>query len=512
MDNKLKKFAPVGLYLSLIAAAVSIGIYILHRQMTVPLQVSLAFIVLGLALFILLDPERAREMATGRQGKNTSNILIMTTAVLGILVVLNYLGNNHSVRWDLTEDKVNSLTPETLEILNSLPSKVSITGFYSAQMSKSYTTQLLENYKAAAPDKFDYEYIDPVANPIAAAGITRDGTLVISLDGRKEQITYADEKEISGALVRLANPEKRNIYFLTGHGEYQLQGTETEKYGLAKSELEAKNYTVQSLNLLINPSIPDDALAIVIAGGKTALNEEEVDLLKEFLKKGKAVVWLVNPSAESGIKVENDRFSDYLSAEWGITVDNDLMIDTNVNPPTILVADKYGNHSITNKLQGLVTLFPGARSVQYDESREKIVGYPLVSSSAASWGEMDQQSISSQKVSPDMDVDRIGPVEIAVAAKNIDTNGRLVIIGDAEFATDNNFIQYGNGILLINAIDWAAGQEDLINLTPREETQRMLVPPTIFSNGLIMLVTVFLIPGGVLAAGIISWAQRRKRG
>lgn len=512
MDKKIKRFAPVGLYISGLAAAISLGLYILQRQMTLALQVSLVSIILGVALFIFMDPEKAKEIITGRQGKNSSNTFLMTIAVLGILIVINYLGNNHSVRWDFTEDKVNSLTPETLEILDSLSSKVAITGFYSPQMSRSYTTQLLESYKTAAPDKFEFEFIDPVADPVAASGITRDGTLVISMDGRKEQITYADEKEISGALVRLANPEKRNIYFLTGHGEYPLESTDVEKYQLAKSELEAKNYTIQTLNLLQEPSIPEDALAIVIPGGKTALNADEVDLLKDFLKTGKAVVWLVNPSAESGIKPENDLFADYLLADWGITVDNDLMIDTNVNPPTILVADKYGNHSITNKLQGLVTLFPGSRSVQYDENHEKVVGYPLVSSSSASWGEMDQESITSQKVSPDLETDRIGPLEIAIAAKNIETNGRLVIIGDAEFATDNNFVQYGNGILLINAIDWAAGQEDLINLTPRQSTQRMLVPPTIFSNGLIMLVTVFLIPGAVLTAGIITWVQRRKRG
>lgn len=512
MDKNIKRFASVGLYISGLAAAISLGLYILQRQMTLALQVSLVSIVLGIALFIFMDPEKAKEIVTGRQGKNSSNTFLMTIAVLGILIVINYLGNNHSVRWDFSEDKINSLTPETLEILDSLPSKVAITGFYSPQMSRSYTTQLLENYKTAAPDKFEFKFIDPVADPVAASGITRDGTLVISMDGRKEQITYADEKEISGALVRLANPEKRNIYFLTGHGEYPLESTDVEKYKLAKSELEAKNYTIQTLNLLQEPSIPKEALAIVIAGGKTALSADEVDLLKDYLENGKAVVWLVNPSAESGIKSENDLFADYLLADWGITVDDDLMIDTNVNPPTILVADKYGNHSITNKLQGLVTLFPGSRSVQYDENYEKVVGYPLVSSSSASWGEMDLESIASQKVSPDLDKDRIGPLEIAIAAKNIETNGRLVIVGDAEFATDNNFVQYGNGTLLINAIDWAAGQEDLINLTPRQTTQRMLVPPTIFSNGLIMLVTVFLIPGAVLTTGVITWVQRRKRG
>jgi hypothetical protein len=52
----------------------------------------------------------------------------------------------------------------------------------------------------------------------------------------------------------------------------------------------------------------------------------------------------------------------------------------------------------------------------------------------------------------------MGPLDVALAAKNIDTNGRLVIIGDAEFANDNNYPSMGM-VLLINSIDWAAGRK-----------------------------------------------------
>jgi ABC-type uncharacterized transport system involved in gliding motility auxiliary subunit len=137
---------------------------------------------------------------------------------------------------------------------------------------------------------------------------------------------------------------------------------------------------------------------------------------------------------------------------------------------------------------------------------------PLVSTSQTAWGETELDSVSDQQVSLNEEKDNIGPVNVAIAAKNIVTNGRLVLIGDAEFATDNNFTQYGNGTLLINTIDWAAGQEDLIDLTPRENIQRVLLPPTVFSNGVVLLVTVFLIPGLILMAGIIVGIQRKKRG
>jgi ABC-type uncharacterized transport system involved in gliding motility auxiliary subunit len=372
----------------------------------------------------------------------------------------------------------------------------------------------LENYKTESGGKLDYKFIDPNADPVAAreAKITTDGSLVLTMDGRTEQVTYADEKGISNALIRLSNPGNRNVYFLAGHGEYPIEGSAQEKYSLVKSVLEGKNYTVKSLDLLNASSIPDDALAIVIAGGTTPLNQKEVDLLKGFLGKGKALVWLDNPPAESGIKASDDLLGAYLKSDWGITMDDDLMIDTNVNPPTVLATNSYGNHSITERLQNLYTVFPVVRSIQFDKAPEGITGFPLVNSSSASWGETDQASITSLQVSPDEKTDRIGPVMIALAAQNTTTNARVVVVGDAEFANDNNYPQYGNSVLIINAIDWSAGQEDMINLTPRDNTKRSLVPPTVFSNGLIFLITVLLIPGAILIAGIVTSVQRKKRG
>jgi ABC-type uncharacterized transport system involved in gliding motility auxiliary subunit len=88
----------------------------------------------------------------------------------------------------------------------------------------------------------------------------------------------------------------------------------------------------------------------------------------------------------------------------------------------------------------------------------------------------------------------------------------VVVFGDADFATDANFAQFGNGDILINSIDWAAGQEELISLTPKDTVQRVLVPPKQYTMGLILFGFVFLLPGAVLVSGIVVWVQRRKRG
>jgi hypothetical protein len=61
------------------------------------------------------------------------------------------------------------------------------------------------------------------------------------MDGHSEQITYWMKKK-SRCIDSSIQPDKRNIYFLTGHGEYELETTTQEnKYSRVKAALEAKN-------------------------------------------------------------------------------------------------------------------------------------------------------------------------------------------------------------------------------------------------------------------------------
>src|SRR4030042_918905 len=124
MKPEWRRFAPLGLYISLLAVLVFFGLFIVFRRFDLPLQISLGMILIGLALFALLDPDRARRALTGRQTSYGSNALVLSLACIAIIVVVNYLGFHYSERWDLTEGKQFTLAPETLETLNKLPETI----------------------------------------------------------------------------------------------------------------------------------------------------------------------------------------------------------------------------------------------------------------------------------------------------------------------------------------------------------------------------------------------------
>jgi ABC-type uncharacterized transport system involved in gliding motility auxiliary subunit len=88
----------------------------------------------------------------------------------------------------------------------------------------------------------------------------------------------------------------------------------------------------------------------------------------------------------------------------------------------------------------------------------------------------------------------------------------VVVFGDADFVTDGNFAAYANSDIFVNSVDWAAGKEELINLTPKNNTQRVMVPPQKMVMNLIFLVVVILMPALGLIGGVIVWTQKRRRG
>jgi hypothetical protein len=147
------------------------------REWNLAVQISLGLVLVGLALFAILDPKRVRRglEAARRYG---SNAIVMTVAFVGILVVVNYLVLT-SQTLGLNRNQQFTLAPETVEALGKLPTGKSH-GFYTARMPKEDADGLLNQFKFKGQGNFDYEFINPEEDPLSAQNfnVTRDGTVV----------------------------------------------------------------------------------------------------------------------------------------------------------------------------------------------------------------------------------------------------------------------------------------------------------------------------------------------
>jgi ABC-type uncharacterized transport system involved in gliding motility auxiliary subunit len=417
---------------------------------------------------------------------------------------------------DLTEDNVNTLSPELNSALATLSEKVTATAFFSQSNNTETTDQLLSNIKANSNGNFDYQFINPDRDPQAAlnAGITGDGKILLQMGDRKEIVAFASETEILKGMLRLLNPGNNVVYFLTGHGERDIEQSGEASMTRAKSTLESKNYTVKPLNLLAENQIPEDASLIVIAGPLQPVSEEEVNLLKEYLASGGSLIIMEDPTALTEFGDASDPLADMLAQDWGITLNNDIVIDLNSPQPTTAAAAYYDSaHPVTVNMNNLVSFFPFTRSLTLAGSTEGATLTPLVQTNERSWGETDFKSLTQGGTEVGMDQTEVqGPLTLAVAGENSTTGGRLVVFGTSNFAVDQIFDAYGNGDMFVNSVDWSAEQEDLASITPKTPTERTFKMPSQPLWIVILLSTVIVIPGLVVFAGVSTWLSRRRKG
>jgi ABC-type uncharacterized transport system involved in gliding motility auxiliary subunit len=149
----------------------------------------------------------------------------------------------------------------------------------------------------------------------------------------------------------------------------------------------------------------------------------------------------------------------------------------------------------------------------------------LVQTSEQSWAETDLKSVTTGKVEFNGDQgDRQGPIALAAAvsapaaeapapAGNASPDApkpesRIVAMGDSDFVANNAIGIQGNQDFFLNSINWLAQQEDLIAIRPRDAQDRRITL-TADQQQRIMLLSLLVIPGLVLAGGVYTWWRRR---
>jgi hypothetical protein len=115
--------------------------------------------------------------------------------------------------------------------------------------------------------------------------------------------------------------------------------------------------------------------------------------------------------------------------------------------------------------------------------------------------------------------DRAGPLDVMVMVEVAGAGaraGRLVVVGDADFASDAYYDMLGNANLVLNAFAWLAREDALAGGREKHvpEIERPLSPLVLTeaqSRGL-LLAMVVVQPVLVLALGVVVVGRRRWRG
>jgi ABC-type uncharacterized transport system involved in gliding motility auxiliary subunit len=519
-------FGIVGLVGALVA-------YLVRQAVDVYVYVPLLVGVVGILAFAFVDPERIQAWLGSRQARYGTNLAITSISLVAIVVVVNYIVYQASTQTklsvDLTENKANSLSPETIRTLRTLTAPVEVRAWFSPENSGwDAAMKLLDKYVADARGELTYKKIDPDANPVQAKedGVSKDGTLILVMGDQKQVVTNPAESEITTAILKLMNPGEHKVFFLTGHGEAGIDDTQNTGISTLVGTLRSKNYTVESLNLTQEKTVPEGSSILVIAGPKSPILDFELTAIKDYLAKGGGLIVLQNPYAVTQMDPTQDLLAAYLKNDWGISYQNDIIIDLINRYVLNPFASTYVAESpITQRIPAnLISVFPTAMSLLTETPTGKdfmpLAFIKIEAGNNQVWGETDLASVGlisflseSKTATFNKELDIPSPLTIAASSEDAATSTRVVVFGDEDFA-ENQIINQGAGAnsdLIVNAVDWASGQEKLITLTPKDQSYSFIsLPQDAWVMNAIVLTSACLLPGSFILLYGIVWYNRRK--
>ncbi|MEE2637672.1 MAG: GldG family protein [Acidobacteriota bacterium] len=503
----------------------------------------------GLVSILAYGAAHWREVARSFERRQTRYGALASTGILLVLVIvvaLNYVLARQNQRWDLTAAQQYSLSEQTRRVLDSLSAPVRILVFAREPEFPRYQDRLDEY--AYQSSQVRVEYIDADRQPMLARQyeIQTYGTIIFDYEGRVERVESDSEQDLTNALIKVVEGAEQTVYFMEGHGEKTHTDSNREGYSTVSAALELDNFSVQSLVLAQQGSIPDDATVVVVAGPQTDLLPGEIDALESYLTGGGKLLLMLDPPTSSDTAGPEGVLE--LARSWGIEVGINVVVDASGMgqlfgaDATMPVAANYPIHPITDRFD-LLTAYPLARSVDAATgTSDGRIPQSFIETSAQSWQEADIESLASGRVELEEEAgDRPGPVAIGMAvsvpltdaAEDGDSNEtpepsqadvgddaemadddtppeetRLVVIGDSDFPTNAVIGIGGNRDMFLNTISWLAQQENLISIRAREPEDRRLTL-TADAQRRVFWLSVLFIPAAALGAGVYTWWQRR---
>ncbi|GEM_PF-3080366 len=267
--------------------------------------VALGVSILGIAGFVLLDPQSVVKAITGRTGQYGLTTALMSLFFIAFVVAVFIIVRSANITpLDLTEASRYRLSDTTIQLLAELEEDVHVTGFFTRDQSDQQREAeiFLNQYQKYSNGRLTYSFVDPDRNPGEAArlGMTRSGVMVFEQGDRTAEAASVTEQSMTSALVQVLRGEARRLYIVTGHGERRTDDFSNSGYSQIGNLLSRGGFEVTSLNLLEQGSVPEDADLVLIAGPTAQFSATEVEALRTYLQNGGSLFLLSEPGAAGG--------------------------------------------------------------------------------------------------------------------------------------------------------------------------------------------------------------------
>jgi ABC-type uncharacterized transport system involved in gliding motility auxiliary subunit len=517
----MSRWGKILFFVAFLAMAIVFAVRYVLGSWIDPLYFPLALSIVALAVAVFLEMKFFLEFFTMRTTKHGLNMGTMILLVLAGLISVNFLAVRKNKVVDITEDKLHSLAPQTTEVLKGLGKPVEFTIFYRGDKSRDAMGPLRESLRLYqdASGKVTVQFYDSYVENIKAQDYLntlpdKDSAnnkvfVFVEYEGKRERVNAPfSETEITSAIVKATRSSTKVIYFLSGHGERDLMSEGEEGVRGLKDEMERYAAKVEPLNLLQNPTIPSDTSALVIAGPKAPLMDNEIDLILTYLRSGGRLLVLADPGEQHNLQK--------LLRPIGVEFANTFILNVGVqvqgaSQVTAVGLDFDQSSDITKPFVNGNTfaLFHVASEVRKQSS-------PPPDVTVTELLRTSPKTITINELSETAKRGELRAYVLGVLSKGKlkGKDGKLaerefvtVVFGDSDFATNKLIGLPTNLNLILNSVAHLSGEADLISVRPRQPKSTKLVMTNAVWLGVVG--AGVLMPTALMILGSVIWFRRR---
>ena len=462
--------------------------------------------------------------ASGKQAlRGGTYSLAVTAVVLAILIAVNVFVSvlpASATKLDISASKLYSITSNTKAVVNNLTQDVTLYWVVQADKEDSVIENLLSKYDSLS-DHIQVEKKNPDVYPTFAAQYTdetvpNNSVIVVSGD-RSRYISYNDiyvqtsdmyaysyttsfdgEGAITSAIDYVVTETLPRMYVLEGHGETELPASFADA-------VEKENVQTQSLSLLTEDSVPEDAACVTIYAPQSDISQEEAEMLRSYTEKGGKLLVIAGPVKGAELTNLYSLLTDYgVEPVEGIVVESDREHYA-FGYPYVLMPDMQSDN-ITQSLMDsrYHPIFPVSQGLQVTDSSSVTT---LLTTSDTAFSKTAGYSLTAyDKETGDTD----GPFAVAVSIA-ADGGGQIVWFSASDFLSDmyNAYSSGANVNLAMNALSSLMGEREAMAIRSKSLNYNYLTISDSASSVLkVLLIGVF--PLLYLAVGVIAVVEKRR--
>ena len=336
---------------------------------------------------------------------------------------------------------------------------------------------------------------------IGFASVEGDCARALPVDG---------EGQLTSAINYVISEDMPVLYTLEGHDEVSMGTAMTET-------IQKANIDIQSLNLLTQEAVPDDAACLLIFSPATDLSEDEANKVIDYLENGGKALILSDYTEEDMPNFQSVLENYGVQTVDGIVMEGDTNHYISQNPyyllPNIESSDVTSGLSSGSRYV-LMALAQGIQTM--DNIRDSLNIESILTTSDSAYSKTDLENMQTmEKENGDID----GPFDLGVSITEEvgeDTETRIVYFAASTIFDDtiDSYVSGANYELLSSALSWLCQTDEdstnTISISSKSlDTSTLTVPAADVSFWSIFVTGI--IPVCILLVGFGIWMKRRKQ-